>query len=325
MREEDHLWETTRKSNGLLAEAYAFRKSGDVQQASRKAAQALALAPWLSDSRRPANLPYEDNNQFKAALAFAAPTTEAQLMDRAVLLLETGRTTEAEYIFDQLEKEGYSLKRDHYQSSEYRFYIARCALKNGDKARAVATLEMAIDKSPGDPSVLSYLVALTGNSKFKKQLVRYFGEMDAAFFLGKAHLDTGNAEAAVTEFDYLAQKLPEFRKALIYLAASLGDAGRYEEGAKVYRKAISLNAEPVFEGQRILKIFQQIASAEPSGLNHYSYGVVLRQFGYFEEALAEQTRAANLSPTSTEILQEIATLNKVIAASANKGPGTSER
>src|SRR5205085_1761104 len=56
MKEETHLWESIRLSNELLHQSYVQRSSGNGVLASDLSARALAAAPWLEDSRRPANL-----------------------------------------------------------------------------------------------------------------------------------------------------------------------------------------------------------------------------------------------------------------------------
>lgn len=318
MLEEEHLWRGIRQSNGRLGESYRLRNQGKLKEAAAHSAHALALAPWLIDSRRPANLAYGELGQLEASLSFSRPVNPAQSMDRAVLLLEAGRIQEAERIFRELQESGYRLKRDDYQSSELAFYLARCAIRADQQNKAVTLLEQAIEDSPGDPSSLAYLKALTNRQEFETLLIRYFDEIDAAFYLGQAHLETGNPQKAVRYFQYVTAMLPEFRKGYLYLAAALAESNLYEQASVQYRKAIALSPDPVFFEESILRTFKELTLHKSTMLNHYSYGIVLRQFGHFREALEEQKKAMELDPKNQEIPQEIERLQKVLAVVPNQ-------
>ncbi len=312
MWEEEHLWENIRQSDSDLRESYLLRNQGKLDAAANKSAQALAHAPWFMDSRRPANIPFEQRGYKETALIYSSDSDPANKTDKAVLLLEAGLAPEAESIFQQLHQSGYRLKRDDYQSSDLQFYLARCALKQQNTQKAVALLKTAVRSSPGDPSSLAYLKALTGQDQYENQLYRYFDEIDAAFFLGVAYLETERPESAVKYFQYVTRMLPEFRKGFIYLAAAMSQAGHYKEAATHYRKAISLNSDPVFRERELLKIFQELTLQEPTAIHHYSYGIVLRQFGHFQLALSEQQKAIELDTSNQEIINEIHRLQKVL-------------
>jgi tetratricopeptide (TPR) repeat protein len=314
MSEENHLWENIRMSNAHLSESYRLRNRGEFDRAALESARSLALAPMLIDSRRPANLHFGERGFAAKAVAFSRNGNEAQLMDRGILLLESGQTKEAEHIFQQLERSNYRLKRDDYQSSELKFYLARCAVKDNQFAKAVDYLKKAIESSPGDPSSLAYLKALTDNGEYERQLLRYFDEIDASFFLGKAYMETGMAQKSVKYFQSVTRILPEFRAGFLYLAAALGESEMYDGAATQYRQAISMSPDPVFFEQSILTTFRELAHRNNTAFHHYSYGVVLRQFGHFKEALAEQKTAIAKDPGNKEIAQEINTLQKVLQA-----------
>ncbi|MCI0411528.1 hypothetical protein L0222_01870 [bacterium] len=322
MREEKHLWDNIRQSNRRLVDAYSLRNQGKLLDAARSSSLALAIAPWFLDSRRPANLPFGENGYEQTALTFSRQDDPALLMDKAVLLIEANKIGDARKILNELYRAGYRLKRDDYQSSELRFYIARCEIKNNQRRQAITTLLEAIQNSPGDPSSLAYLAALTGQNKYKQQLLRYFDDIDAAFFLGKAYLETSNPAAAVQQFRYVTAMLPEFRKGFIYLAAALSESGEYSEAAKHYRRAMSVRADPVFMEKEILKLFGELARQEQSAISYYSYGFVLRQFGHFREALEMQQKAITLGQANQSIQEEIRNLQKVIATIENKAANT---
>ena len=313
MREEEHLWENIRQSNRRLADAYRLRDQGKLLEAANSSALSLALAPWFWDSRRPANLPFEGKGYEQTALNFSREDNAAVVLDKAVLLVAAERISDARKLLNELYQAGYRPKRDDYQSSELRFYVGRCELKSNQREKAIATFKDAIRNSPGDPSSLAYLAALTDHKEYKQQLLRYFDEIDAAFFLGKAYLDTSNAAAAVEQFRYLTKMLPEFRKGFIYLAAALSESGKYVEAANIYKKAMAMNADPVFMEKEILKVFAELSQKEKSAISYYSYGFVLRQFGHFREALEQQQKAIALDQSNQAIEEEIQKLERVIA------------
>jgi tetratricopeptide (TPR) repeat protein len=312
MLEERHLWDSIRQSNVHLSESYRLRNQGRLQEAAIESARALAVAPALIDSRRPANLHFDQRGLVLNSLRFARNVSNAQRMDQALLLMEAGRIQEAQQIFGHLYEIGYNLKRDDYQSSELQFYLAKCAFKREDFQKAVDYLEKAIRSSPGDPSSVAYLSALTGREEYKRQLQRYFDEIDVAYFLGKANLETGKPQEAVRYFQYLTAMLPEFRPGFLYLASAFGESGNYEEAATQYRNAISLGPDPVFFEKTILKTFEELSRQKNTALDSYSYGIALRQFGYFKEALIEQQKALSADAKNPEIAMEIKNLQKVL-------------
>jgi len=316
MREEDHLWQNTLLSQTELAEAYRLRVEGKLKEAATQSAKALALAPWFFDSRRPANIHFREGYVL-SALAFSSDSDPASQLDRGVLLVENNQPQEAQRLFESLLRAGYHLKRDDQQSSNLHFYIARCEFLLDKKVDALKHLQQGLEDSPGDPWVLSYLFALTNETGFRDRLYRYFDDIDAQFFLGKAYLETKQPANAVPCFRYVVEMLPNFRKANIYLAAALSDAGNNDEAAMIYRKAIRLGPDPVFREEEMLKLFREIAESRNNARSRYSYGIVLRQFGYYTDALKEQQKASLLDVSNRQIQEEILMLKKAIASSRN--------
>ena len=212
MKEEDHLWQHSLISEKLGNQAYSLRRQGRMKEAADYAANAAAFAPWLLDFKRPSNLPFE-SGYIQSAIAFVKQTDSASTFDMGVLLLESKQATKARQIFQQLLDSRYDLKRDHHQSSNLEYYLARCDLLDGHTSSAIARLKAGIDKNQGDPWVLSYLVALTKDSKYRMQLFRYFDDIDAQFFLGQAYLQTGQPAKAAQCFRSVIEWIPDFRRA----------------------------------------------------------------------------------------------------------------
>jgi tetratricopeptide (TPR) repeat protein len=96
------------------------------------------------------------------------------------------------------------------------------------------------------------------------------------------------------------------------LAASLTESGQYELAATMYRKAIRLAPDPVFQEQQILQLFRRIAEKQRTPYSRYSYGVVLRQFGKYREALEQQEEAIARDTSNPEVQREIVMLKRVI-------------
>lgn len=313
MKEEGHLWSGIRSSNHYRSEASRKRQNGLLEEAARDCSQSLAAAPWYLDSRRLSNLPFGLKGFAASSLPYLKGANFSTQLDRAVLLTASGNFRESESILMDLTKNGYAFKRDQYQSSEPYFYLALDAERQGDHARAIELYKTALQRSPGDPWTLSHLVALSGNSEYHKMLFRYFDDVDARFFLGQAYLENGDGTEAVKCFSYVLSIVPNYRRALIYLAAALGKNGHYEQGITPYREAIKMRPDPVLLEKEILFLFRNYSEQKPEDIYaQYSYGIVLRQFGHYQEALAIQEQALLSAPDTSAIQKEIEFLNKVI-------------
>ncbi len=317
MKEEKHLWDRIAQSNQFLSGSYRYCSEGKWNQAAQMSAISLSLAPWLLDSRRPANLPFDQDGFLQKALQVLQPDDFSSRFDLATLYLEAGKSAEAEKVLKDLIEDRYQLKRDQYQSSEPYYYLGRAALLRDQNAEAIRLLQTALTKAPGDPWTLSFLFALTNDGQYRDRLFRYFDDIDAQFILGKALLTTGKAEDASHCFEYVVSALPEYRPALVYLAVALGEAGKEREGAKRYREAIRMRADPVLLEPQILGMFRRLAEQDtPDFFAQYSYGVVLRQFGHFQEALVRQRIALGLDHGNPDAAREIANLQKILNQSA---------
>jgi tetratricopeptide (TPR) repeat protein len=311
MKEENHLWENTLQSAKYSADAYSLRVQGRMEEAGENAARSLALTPWLLDSKRPANL-YFQKGYLQSAIDAIKSGDRASQFDLGVLLLQNRQPDHARKIFAELIAADYHLKRDDQQSSNLQYYLGQCDLLENRTESAIRHFESGISQAPGDPWLLSYLIALTNKQEFHKQLFRYFDDIDAQFFLGKAYLGTGQPSKAADCFQFVVEKIPQFRKAYIYLAASLTESGQYELAATMYRKAIRLAPDPVFQEQQILQLFRRIAEKQRTPYSRYSYGVVLRQFGKYREALEQQEEAIARDTSNPEVQREIVMLKRVI-------------
>jgi tetratricopeptide (TPR) repeat protein len=312
MEEEDHLWSGIEESNRFYKDAYQSRNEGQLQEAVTLTLRSIAAAPWFYDSRRLSNLSYGAEGPAANSLRFMSPRDFSTQFDSATLSINADRIGDAERTLNKLASNGYHFKRDQYEPSEPYYYLGRSAEKRKDKTSAVALFETALRRAPGNPATLAHLAVLTGYPEYRDKLFRYFDDVDAQFFLGKAYLEIGNGNEAAKCFSYVIQILPEYRSALIYLAASLGKAGKYEEGVARYRQAIKMKSDPLLLEEEILFLFRKRSEQSPdNSFTQYSYGVVLRQFGHFAEALEIQNKALLVDQRNQIIQDEIRSLEKL--------------
>ncbi|HCS47655.1 MAG TPA: hypothetical protein DIW61_05140 [Candidatus Aminicenantes bacterium] len=314
MREEDHLWQGVRTSGDHLSEAYRQRKAMDYPEAEIRAALALAAAPWLMDSVRPSDLGFEPAGFAGEALAHLKPATRSEMFDQAFLLLEAGRYENAETVWEGLLARGRRFKRDYYQSSAPQYYLARAGIERGDRETARRLLLEGLRSSPGDPSILAALTALTGDARYSRKLFGYLDDISAHLYLGRACLLAGEPEQAADHFAQVADRLPDYRSAQIYLAAAKGLAGEEETAASLYMEAVSVRADPVLLEKPLLGIFKSRSEKSPADVRSlFEYGVLLRQFGHTKDALTVLGRANDLgsSQWSDRVRQEIQIVERI--------------
>jgi tetratricopeptide (TPR) repeat protein len=283
MKDETHLWQRYWLTNRAMGQALRERKSGDLRAAVRENALSFAYTPWLSERGRLAGLPCSEKElnelSLRLAVSFGAKDPSS-LFDLGVLAFDTGNLAQAEYIFNLLTKEKYTFNRQYTQSSLPEFYLAGVYRLKGDKTTALSYLDKALKRNPGDPWVLARCFALTGDPVYKKNLSRYFDEIDAQFFLGKALLETNQFPEAVQCFSYVKEKLPQYRRGLIYLSLGLGGMGEYQKAVENYTSALALSQDPVFAEKEIIAIFKTFAAQNPGAPRaEQLLKMVLSQFG----------------------------------------------
>jgi tetratricopeptide (TPR) repeat protein len=132
-------------------------------------------------------------------------------LDLAILYLETGKLDQAETILNDLIQKHHKFFRMYRHSSEPEYYLSRIYELKRMKPQALAHLKNAYTNNPGDPWVLAHLAVLTGDMSYKNDLVRYFEEIDAAFFMGQAYVADGQVEAAKNSFSYIFRIDPKFQ------------------------------------------------------------------------------------------------------------------
>jgi len=261
-----------------------------MEEAADAAARAVALTPWRSDHLWPAGLDFGAAGFANRALeefgtAGLAPTFSLSL-DEAILAMAAGDWQAAEAALTSIEEGGHQLARGSYQSSQVYFYRAELALLQGDSEGAESLLDEVLRKAPGDPAALALQAVLTGDATCRDRLERYFDPIHAHFFLGKAHLEFGDPERAIESFTFIVERLPESRRARIYLAAALGATGRVDEGVDLYRQTVSAQPDPVLLEGKIVSLFQRWVEERPDDPERSAaLAGVLRSFGLREGEL----------------------------------------
>lgn len=303
MRDTLHLWEHYQQSDRLWIEAVTLRDQGRLAEAAETAAASLAAAPWLRDYSRPAFLPVTAAEFFVRARAIRAATgetTPSARLDAALLAIHAGQLDEAEQLLRQLVTEKRVFSRVYLQSSHPQYYLARIALRRGDRTEALRRAQAALAVGPGDPFTLALLYALSGEGRYRDELRDFFGELNTAWLVGVALFEAEQPAAAVAELQRVVRLLPELRRAGWYLAASLGASGRVEEGRAVHADVLA-SVDPVLLEKDILALYK--TSPVRDGMEQFRSGLILARFGRLEQGLALMREAAEQSG-DPRLLQE---------------------
>lgn len=313
-REDRHVFRVYEVRERTWLPSFALRDQGRNTEAAEAAVVAYAVAPWLADYSRPAILPFEKSlGEHALDILRSDDANPSRRLDRAQLLMAAGRLEEAEELLASLEARGETFDRGFLQSSQPLHYLGRIQAMRGQRDEAVRSLREALAAAPGDPFTLAWLAALTGEDEFRRRIVRYFSEVDAALLVGIAQLEAGDSRGAASSLAEAVRLVPELWRAKIYLAAALGEQGDLGGAVKVYMEAMTERSDPVMLEERILPIFAAAAGAgEPAP--HYEYGVVLAQFGRFADALA-QLEQADPDGTRPEVAAAIADVERRMSPS----------
>jgi tetratricopeptide (TPR) repeat protein len=312
--EEEHLWMNQIYSSQLRNMAFKFRERDQLEKAIYLSCQSYSYSPWLFDWLRIADLPYGENGFKKKAISIHLLENKqdfSSLLDRATLFLKAGMSYQAEGILDILAARKHRFLRNFEQSSEIYFFKARARAQQGDTNTALSLFYRGLERSPGEPYILSHIFALTENPVYLEKLKRYLDDINAYFFIGKAFIENKKYQKAIKYLDYVTEKIPEFRRAWVYYAVALGEAGQVEEAVASYTKALKNNRDPVFFEKEILKFSEKWYLNNKKNLSALLfYSSVLKQMGYFEKALIIQKQARELDPNNPEILKQISFLEK---------------
>lgn len=289
MRSNWRLWENYTRHKQMANETLWLRDERRFSEAAETLARSYAAAPWMGSlGIRPANLPVSSEGLTKMALrefsTVRGDDPDAHF-DRAILLIETGELDAAEQSLTQLLQEGHSYYRGINRPSQPTYYLGRIAALRGRQVVAVEFMKTALSQAPGDPAILAQLAVLTNDKQFSAKLSRYFGEINALYYLALAHMENGHSAQAAEEFQRLLDKLPEYWKGQIHLAAALADSGRDEQAIATYLNAMQKQSGQVLWADKIIPAFRRRAELLPADDSAWFwYAATLAQCGFYLEA-----------------------------------------
>jgi tetratricopeptide (TPR) repeat protein len=285
IRDDIHVHRGTRRCDEMIRQSADYRKKAHLPLAAQANALGFAAAPWRQENIRLSALQFKPKAFQEQALETALllnDNSPPAHFDLAILYIANNRLDDAESILKNLMQQAYQFNRRYTQCSLPEYYLARIYEWRGNSTQAISHLKHALDKNPGDPWVLSLLAALANDKIYEDRMFRYFDDIDAAFFLGQAYLETGRNETAIKHFFYVVNRLPEYRKGLIYYSLALGAAGRYRQAAESYLTAINMRRDPIFRERDIINIFINWVRENPQDAGAKAHlGRVLEDFGHY--------------------------------------------
>lgn len=308
MQDDRHIWEGFSRTFAFIKDIAHDRATLRPEELAGKTAAVWTVAPWLIEAGRPAGVPASSEELAAEALRRLSTSqldTPSIRLDRAMLMMAAGRLNDAQLILEDLVREGHDFSIMDGRIAAPSYYLGRIAFLQGNRAEAIRMMSRALQSLPGNPVVLAQLACLTGEESYGSKIFRYYDDIDAHFFLGTACLETGESEKAVAHLKQLSLYLPDYPKGLIYLAAALGATGRDTEAAEIYMGTTGGRSDMVILEEMILPVFARLAKdGSPESL--YRYGVVLRQYGHFREALQALKQAEEAgSAAATYELREL--------------------
>jgi hypothetical protein len=267
---------------------------------------AATMASRLEDTR-PADYPQDQESieecvarQLRKELEVAGGWRRNALeFDLGGMELLLGNLEAAEQRLRPLAEEEQKFLRDGGEPSMPDFYLARIAFLKGDQEAARRELEKGLEKSPGEPFLLGDLWALTGEEKYKEQLLRYYSQLDQDWIGGRALLFYGKPEPARQELEKVVDRLPSPRRPRLELAIALAELRRDQEALGQLRIAYKGPGEPCAQASRLMPLLERLAAVAPTaearieiGTLLFHHGAYLRAAEMLGPALAELGPAA---------------------------------
>jgi tetratricopeptide (TPR) repeat protein len=171
------------------------------------------------------------------------------------------------------------------------------------------------------------------------------GFFDARINLGKVLLMQGNLSEAVARFNELLERKQSSAEVYYHLAVALSRQKKYDEAIKCFARAIELDPKYPYARSGMGIILAATGrpdeaivcfndalrvTPDPDKADVYAnLGLAYNQLGKYEQALRNWTRAAELNPNSTEVLNNLAwllaTAGDVSAQDANRAIELAER
>ncbi len=309
----------------LRAEAANLRNRGSRERAAAVVARSVATAPFSAEEMTLANLPYPPGGPIAASLeaaraeVAAGTATRDRLFDLGILLYEARDLEAARKVFVALETSGGRFDRGGRCAPAPAFYLARIVeLDGGERREAERLFRSALRTAPGDAATLAHLSVLCEESRrpaeaaaLREELFAERPDVDAAFTLGRACLERGDAREAALWHGRVARWLPDFRRARLYAAAAFSGAGDVASAVSHAEEAFSLREDPIGLEAFILPAYEQAARNEPgSAAARFRLGRALRRYGRFMEARERYREALLLDPAFQPARRELSILDR---------------
>jgi hypothetical protein len=282
------------------------------------AVQAVVASPWWLDGLNPAFFPRHRGSLQQQVVNSLTQASDGVPsigeFDLAEMELRVGRVKSAEQRLTRLVDAEIVVYRGSRQTSLPRMLLGRARALLGDSEGGVRVLQEALERSPGEPFVLSDLFVLTQDPFYRERLDAYWSGPDVHYLLGRAFLAHGRNREAAQELTTLVDQLGDFRDARVLLAAALGGVDEIDAAAKHFLKAMRQVSEPLLEEEAIVDIFRRWSAAHPESFEAQLFAArVLHHHGYFREALGRFQNLSIPPGRHIEVAQEIDTLQQELS------------
>ncbi len=316
LTEENFLWEKYQLSNKYWIASRLDRDNFNIRESLKNASLAIMNTPWMDIDRVPAKISVNRSQLSKTALKEIISSKivkPSKKLNYAILLISAGKTKKAEIILKDLSLSTFKFKRDFDHSSQPDYYLGVIAEKTHDFELAKTYFMDALKKSPGSPYALSKLYVHTGNKIYYEKLNSYFDRITAEFFLGRDYFNIGKYLQALKNFEYVAEKIPEYRKNMIYLAVTLGRLNRLIPAYNIGIKVIKMRADPFPFKDDFIKIFRYRIKEQPKNpVSYYYYGYILELSGDYKAAIENYSKGLELKPGEKLFKKRISVTSRFI-------------
>jgi hypothetical protein len=212
-REDHHGWQLLAAQEATAGKAGQTQNSSDVMTWSARCA--TYLDPWALQEADPRII----NREIQAQLKQAQPPE--RYFDLALVMIEIGRTAEAERLLQTLGDARYRPRRGARWCSSIAYHRARCRAIAGDLPDAQALVLRALKQAPGDPRVLGLNAVLSeiSGARIESQAARQlldalFDPFTATHALAQAYSDCGQSSTATALLNEVRNTLPEWNTSL---------------------------------------------------------------------------------------------------------------
>lgn len=282
-----------REAGGALADLYAREIEQDTSRLytpdPEAAAQMIAASSWLVEENPPGNVAQDHEGLVEAAARVLTARPDRDVYDEfdlATLELKAGALNAAQARFATVVANGALPDRGYDQPSDPLFYLGRIAGLQGRVDEAIAFLQRALERTPGDPYVLAEMMALQDKPELREVIHRYYSSLDAQMLLGQAYLTHGRNSEAIVELKALVKSLPDLHRGRVMLAVAYANAGRLEEGVEMYLESMRIRSNRALWSDEISKLFSDWAASRPGELDvQFQAAKVLYFHGRYRRAL----------------------------------------